>query len=129
MPPQEYQVSFFGTPRIAELNGVTVETGQIMGSTILATKIINDTKDEIYLVDRAKTIGGAGWKWPALEEAIWGRAVNVTVTPRVTMFTLEAEVHGIINIISNCPPGALHVLDLYWDPLTDEIVIKTEEPE
>ncbi len=129
MPPQECHVIFFGAPRVAEGNGIIIEEGQIMDSTILATKMTNHTKGGTFVSDGAKALGGVAWNWDPLEEPIWGRAKDIEVTPRTTSFTLELGVLGVLNVQSDCEDGSKRVINIYWDNETQEIVTITEEEE
>jgi len=127
MSPQECRVVFFGAPRVAEGNGIIIEAGQIMDSTIMATRITNHTKGGTFVSDEGKSLGGIGWSWSPLEDPVWGRAKDIEVTPRTTSFTLEIGILGIINVQSNCEDGSRRILNIYWDKETKEIVIITEE--
>ena len=120
MPPQEYRVIFFGTPRIAESNEITVEEGQIMGSTILARKMTNNAEGNTFVSDGAKNLGGVRWGWPPLEEPVWGRVKDVAMTPRSTSFTLEIGVHGAVNLHSESPEGEAYMnLDNIYIEIVD----------
>ncbi len=127
MPPQECRVVFFGALRVAEGNGIIVEKGQIRDSTILATKITNNTKGGTFVSDGVINLGGVGWDWPPLEEPVWGRAKDIEVNPRTTRFTLEIGLFGIINIESDVSGGSERVKNIYWDEETEELVYLTEK--
>jgi len=127
MSQPECRVIFFGTLRVAEGNGIVVEEGQRMGSTILATKITDHTKCCTAVSNGVKALGGVAWNWPPLEEPIWGRAKDIEVNPRSTSFTLEIGRSGIINIESDCENGSERVKNIYWDEVTEELVIFTEK--
>ncbi len=120
MPPQECRVIFFGAPRVAEGNGIIIEEGQIMDSTILATRMTNNTKGGTFVSDGAKALGGVDWDWDPLEEPIWGRAKDIEVNPRTTSFTIETGVHGDVNIHSKIPEGeAYNILDNLYIEIVD----------
>ncbi|MBA7595635.1 hypothetical protein ES703_02600 [subsurface metagenome] len=129
MSPQDCRIVFFGNLRVAEGNGIIVEKGQIMDSTILATKITNYTKGGTFVSDGGKSLGGIGWSWPPLEEPVWGRAKDVEVNLRATSFTLEIGLFGIINIESDISGGNERIKNIYWDEETEELVYLTEKEE
>ncbi|GAH65400.1 unnamed protein product [marine sediment metagenome] len=127
MSQPECRVIFFGSPRVAEGNGIIVEEGQIMDSTILATRMTNYTKGGTFVSDGGKSLGGIGRNWPPLEEPVWGRATDVEVTLRATSFTLLIGLFGIINIESDVSGGSERVKNIYWNEHTEELVILTEK--
>lgn len=126
MIPLEYKIIFFGAPRVAEGDGVTIMEGQGVDSTILVTKMSNDNGG-IFFSDGGLSLGGIGWSYPPLKEPVSGRVKDIETTPRVTSFTLELGTPGVINIKSNCKGDFQRVINIYWDKDTDEVVIQTEE--
>lgn len=129
MPSQEYRVVFFGAPGISEGNGIIVLEGQITGSTILAKRIVNNTKGGTFVSDSLTALGGVGWDWPPLENPIGGRIKDIEINLRTNLFTIQTEVESVTLIHSNCPEGCLKIENIYWNPVTTEIVVKTEEKE
>jgi len=127
MSSQEYRVVFFGAPRVAEGNEIIVEEGQITDSTILATKMTNNTTECPCVSDGVKNLGGVGWNWPPLEEPVWGRAKDIEVNHRATSFTLEIGLLGIINIESDVKNGSERIKNIYWDDVNKEIVMLTKK--